>query len=152
MMNILGNNSIIEKIGTSLGWLIILSFFLFGVVRVGVGGALFLQAESFLALQPLQEVVHETQAFIDKRKSDQLVGFTTPVYFLYIFAMGLILLLGVLGVIKRQSYGFYCLFTYLIMHALLFINFQEINPKLTGLAAATAAWVVLYYVRKPTRR
>ncbi|MCW8108086.1 hypothetical protein OPS25_06225 [Alteromonas ponticola] len=151
MAHFRGLHSYITSLTHLVGWLIILYFVLFGIVRVGVGAALFLQSQTLIDLVPLQDALLETQSFINARLNEQLVVFTLPIYFLYIFLMGGILLTGAYGVIKRKPFGFYCLFLYLTMHAGLFLNFQEINPKLTGLAVAAAAWVVLYVVRKPVK-
>ena len=70
-------------------------------------------------------------------------------YFGYIFAMGVLLSTGAAGVIARRKWGYNTLGVYLAMHAALFINFQEINPKLIGLLLQVVMLFLLYYLIPP---
>jgi uncharacterized membrane protein len=63
--------------------------------------------------------------------------------------MGLLLAAGAAGVFCYKRWGFVLLGLYLAMHAALFVNYQEINPKLFVLALQGLMLVVLIYLRPP---
>lgn len=89
--------------------------------------------------------------FIVARAGYQLLPFSLEGYFLYIVAMGVLLSAGAAGIIARASWGFTTLGVYIAMHAALFVNFQEINPKLLGLFAQIVMLFALYRLRRPVK-
>lgn len=107
------------------------------------------QSLSMVGFNELADVVSETGQFIDARADRQLLPFSVPAYFSFIMAMGFMLAGGAIGVILRKRWGHILLGIYLAMHAALFVNFQEINPKLIGLAVTAAMLLALIYLRPP---
>jgi hypothetical protein len=61
--------------------------------------------------------------------------------------MGILLTTGAIGTIVRRKWGFILLWIYLANHAALFINYQEINPKIFVLALQVVLLFVLIYLR-----
>ena len=118
-------------------------------MRVGVGALLLAQTLEAINFPDLADAVAEVDVFIVARASYQLLPFSLEGYFLYIVAMGVLLSAGAAGIIACFSWGFTTLGVYIAMHAALFINFQEINPKLLGLFAQLVMLLVLYYPMPP---
>jgi hypothetical protein len=121
----------------------------YGLIRIGVGGALLAQSLAMVDFAELADAVSEVKLFIDARANEQLFPFSVPAYFAYIMAMGTALSAGATGAIARRRWGHALLGIYLAMHAALFVNFQEINPKLVGLVATAAMLFALVYLRPP---
>ena len=72
-------------------------------------------------------------------------------YFGYLLAMGVLLSARAGGVIARAQWGFKTLGVYMVMHAALFVNFQEINPKLLVLILQIIMLFTLYYLMPPVK-
>ena len=99
----------------------------------------------------LAEGVAEVKLFIDARANYQILPFSLNGYFGYILAMGVLLSAGAGGVIARAQWGFKTLGVYMVMHAALFVNFQEINPKLLVLILQIIMLFTLYYLMPPVK-
>jgi hypothetical protein len=121
----------------------------YGLVRIGVGGALLAQSLFIVDFTDLSDAVSEVTLFIDERVDEQIFPFSVPAYFAYIMAMGTLLVSGAAGAIARRRWGHILLGIYLAMHAALFVNFQEVNPKLISLVLAAAMLFLLVYLRPP---
>ena len=141
-----GNRDILKR---SLGIVIALLLLGYGLVRIGVGTLLLAQTLGAINFPDLADAVAEVDVFIVARASYQLLPFSLEGYFLYIIAMGVLLSAGAAGIVARFSWGFTTLGVYIAMHAALFINFQEINPKLLGLFAQIVMLLILYYLMPP---
>jgi len=139
-----GNRDILKR---SLGIVIALLLLGYGLVRIGVGALLLAQTSGAINFPDLADAVAEVDVFIVGRASYQLLPFSLEGYFLYIVVMGVLLSAGAARIIARFSWGFTTLGVYIAMHAALFINFQEINPKLLGLFAQIVMLLILYYLR-----
>jgi hypothetical protein len=111
-----------------------------------VGALLLAQTSGAINFPDLADAAAEVEVFIVARASYQLLPFSLEGYFLYIVAMGVLLSAGAAGIVARFSWGFTTLGVYIAMHAALFINFQEINPKLLGLFAQLVMLLILYYL------
>ncbi|TYP74393.1 hypothetical protein [Aquimarina intermedia] len=122
----------------------------YGIIRVGVGGALLAQTFEIVNISELNEATLEVKQFIDARASKQQVSLTPIEYFAYISMMGVLLTVGAIGIIARKKWGFILLWIYIASHAALFINFKEINPKIFVLLLQVILLVVLIYLR-PSR-
>lgn len=133
------------------GILITLIFLGYGIIRIGVGAALLLQETGILNLPELSEAVEEVRIFITGHHAQQLIPFSPASYFLYILIMGILLTAGAVGIIRRKNVGFTLLWIYLLSHGSLFINFQEINPKIFVLAGQLILLLLLYYLLPSTR-
>ena len=132
-----------------IGLLIVILLLGYGLIRIGVGGALLAQAFEVINFSDLTEATLEVKQFINTRASEQIIPFTLTGYFTYILVMGILLSIGAVGVIARRRWGFIVLWIYLALHAALFINFQEINPKIIVLALQVILLLVLIYLRPP---
>ena len=132
-----------------IGLIIAILLLGYGLVRIGVGALLMAQEFDLINFKALSEAVLEVEQFIDARAGDQIFSFSVSGYFGYILVMGLLLSTGAAGAIARNRWGYTLLGLYLAMHAALFVNFQEINPKIIGLVVQTAMLFVLYYMRPP---
>jgi len=130
-----------------IGLIISLLLLGYGLIRIGVGGALLGQTFEIINFSDLNEAIQEVEQFLNVRASQQIVPFTITGYFIYIFTMGILLAIGAVGTIARSRKGFILLWIYLGMHAALFINFQEINPKIIVLILQTILLMVLIYLR-----
>jgi len=132
-----------------LGILIAVLLLGYGLIGIGVGAFLLAQSLEVVNFPELAEGVADVKVFIGARASDQLLPFSLNGYFGYILVMGLMLSAGAAGVIARARWGYIILSLYLLMHAALFVNFQEINPKLIVLILQVAMVLLLYYLMPP---
>ncbi len=134
-----------------IGLLIAILLLGYGLIRIGVGGALLAQTLEIINFSDLTEAALEVKQFINIRASEQIIPFNLTGYFTYIIVMGLLLTIGAIGAITRKRFGYILLWIYLAMHAALFINFQEINPKIIVFALQVILLFVLIYLR-PLKR
>ena len=132
-----------------LGLLIIAALVGYGLVRVGVGAALLAQALALVDFPDLAAAVTEVAQFLGERAELALIPISVPTYFVYIMAMGALLVGGGVGTLLRRWWGHGLLAVYLLMHAALFVNYQEVNPKLVGLAVSIALAIGLAWLRPP---
>jgi hypothetical protein len=121
----------------------------YGLIRIGVGSLLFAQALELIQVTDFADALAEVKRFTEARADKELVAFSVPGYCVYIITMGLILTSGAVGVFRYKRWGFMLLGLYLLMHAALFVNYQEINPKLFVLALQALMLAVLLYLRPP---
>lgn len=119
----------------------------YGIVRIGVGGALLAQAFDIVSYFELAEATVKVKEFIEIRANKQLVPFSVTGYFAYIMIMGILLTTGAIGTIIRRKWGITLLWIYIACHAALFINYQEINPKIFVLALQIVLLLALIYLR-----
>lgn len=132
-----------------VGLAIVALLFGYGLIRIGVGSLLLAQSLDFIRVTDLADAIAEVKRFTEARADKELVSFSVSGYFVYIMVMGLLLAAGAAGVFCYQGWGFILLGLYLAMHAALFVNYQEINPKLFVLALQGLMLVVLIYLRPP---
>lgn len=132
-----------------IGLVLTALLFGYGLVRIGVGGVLLAQSLEVINFTDLADALSEMRVFLDARVSKELVHFSLPAYSAYIMAMGFLLASGAAGVYCYKRWGFILLGVYLAMHAALFVNYQEINPKLINLALQLVMLIALIYLRPP---
>lgn len=121
----------------------------YGLIRIGVGCLLLAQSFDLIMVTDFADAIAEVKRFTAERADRELVAFTVSGYFVYIMLMGLLLAAGAAGVFCYKRWGFVLLGIYLLMHAALFVNYQEINPKLFILALQSVMLAVLLYLRPP---
>ncbi len=138
-----------KNIKNIIGLLIAILLLGYGLIRIGVGGALLAQILEIVNFSDLAEATLEVKEFINIRASEQIIPFTLTGYFTYILVMGILLSTGAIGIIARRRWGFILLWIYISAHAALFLNFQEINPKLIVLALQIILLIVLTNLRPP---
>ena len=136
-----------KKMKNIMGLLIAILLIGYGLIRIGVGGALLAQTLEVVSFSDLAEATLEVKEFINARASEQIIPFTLTGYFTYILIMGILLSTGAIGVIARRRWGFILLWIYISAHAALFVNYQEINPKIIVLALQVILLLVLIYLR-----
>ncbi|MBJ7576263.1 hypothetical protein [Luteimonas sp. MC1828] len=120
----------------------------YGLIRLGVGGALLGQEIGLLEFHAFQEPINDIHGFLVKSSSKQIIPFSVAGYVSYIALMGVVLAVGALGSLRNQLYGLKWIGAFLAMYALLFVNFQTINPKAIHLAVCAVLFSVLLWVRK----
>lgn len=135
------------------GMLLCLILLGYGLVRIGVGGSLLAQELAWIHFPDLADALAEMKVFFEARVGQQLLPFHMAVYNSYILGMGLVLTAGAIGVLYYRRWGFLLLGVYLMMHAALFVNFQEfsLNKKLLGLVLQCLILVALVYLRAPRK-
>lgn len=131
---------------------ICLAFLVYGALRIGVSSLLLLQAAGSLSLPDLQEGLLEVYHFMAMIKEQALIPFTSITYLIYLWLMGLLLVTGAIGCTIRKPFGLYALYSFLIMYAGLFINFQTINPKVIHLLACAILVVAYKWLIKANSR
>ncbi|WP_127024926.1 hypothetical protein [Rheinheimera mangrovi] len=132
-----------------LGLVIIAVLFGYGLIRIGVGGLLLAQSLDLIHVTDLADAIAEVKRFTEARADKELMSFSVSGYSVYIMVMGFLLAAGAAGVFRYKRWGFIVLGLYLAMHAALFVNYQEVNPKLFTLALQGLMLVVLIYLRPP---
>lgn len=133
----------------TIGIIILLVLLGYGIIRIGVGIALSAQASEIVNFPELAEAVEEVNVFIGERASKQVIPFSATGYFAYILSMGILLSAGAIFVFLRKNTGFVILWIYVALHAALFINYLEINPKLFVLALQVILVFTLRRLRPP---
>ena len=132
----------------AVGVLLCLAFLAFGLIRMGVSVALGMQELGYLDVAEFSEPITDIERFLEDKRESQVIEFGTLSYLGYIFAMGLCLTLGSIGVFARRSWGLALIGTYLLLHAGLFLNFQTINRKLVGFGVTVVMFLVLAWARR----
>ncbi len=134
---------------SKFGLLIIIVLLGYGIIRVGVGSALLAQSLEIINYVELAKASVEVSEFITTRADQQLIPFSKIGYFAYILIMGILLSLGAIYTLLKKRIGFIILWIYIGLHAALFINFLEINPKIIVLFLQIVLLLVLRYLRPP---
>ena len=88
-----------------LGLLIAILLLGYGIIRIGVGGALLAQAFEIVNFPDLADASLKVEEFMNIRVSKQIIPFTIVGYFTYILVMGLLLSVGAIGTMVRKSWG-----------------------------------------------
>lgn len=128
--------------------LISLMFLGYGLIRIGVGSALLGQEMGVVDLPPLREPIDDIAGFLARSGDQQIVPVSVAGYVGYITLMGLVLVTGAIGSLRGQKYGLTLIAAFLVMYALLFVNFQTINPKAIHLAVCAVLFGALLWMRK----
>lgn len=120
-----------------------LAFLVYGGIRLGVSSLLLLQTLDFLAIPNLQEGVDEVVKFLVKVREQALFPLSALGYIIYLWVMGLFLVIGAIGCLKRKQFAQTSISAFLVLYVALFINFQTINPKVFHLIVC-ALLLLLY--------
>lgn len=137
------------RAGRILAVLLCIGFGLFGLIRIGVGSALLAQQLGYIEIADLMSAVNDTREFLAQGSERAIIPLSVAAYFGYIIAMGVMLLTGAIGMVRRQRTGFVLFAIYLAMHGALFVNFLTINPKIFYLAGGIAVLAFTWVVRGP---
>ncbi|MTI41149.1 hypothetical protein [Fulvivirga lutimaris] len=132
---------------SKIGILITIGLLGYGIIRIGVGSALLAQTIHLVNYTELNEATMEVKQFLEERAGKQIVPFTEVTYFAFIVFMGILLTSGAVGALLRKNWGFVVLWIYISTHAALFINYQEINPKIIILVLQVILLIGLKYLR-----
>ena len=123
-------------------------FFLgFGLVRMGIGAAMFGYELGWWTLGgEFAEVLPEARDFLAKHASQAIFPWSVSFYFALIFVMGVVLSAGAWSYLRgARGKGLALIAVYLALHGGMFLNYQLINPKIWLWAGTVAAWVYLYW-------
>ena len=126
---------------------ICIAFLGFGLIRTGVGSAVLAQDLGAIQVDAITEPLIETTEFLAEASSKGFYKFSTRTYLMYIIAMGVVLVVGAIGALRRTSWGYGAITLYLGMHAALFINYQTINPKIAFLGLGIALLLALIWAQ-----
>ncbi len=135
------------SVKAGIGWLVAAAFLAYGMIRLVVGGLLIAQAVGALDFAEFRTILGEVETFIGARTERQWIAFSPAGYFAYIATMGAVLTAGAIGAFRRRRWGHALIALYLVLHAALFVNFQEINPKLINLGVTIVMLLVLVWAR-----
>lgn len=131
--------------------LISLALLIYGLIRVGVGSLLFGQETGLLDFQAFHGPVKDIGEFLAKSADKQLVPVSVAGYVSYIALMGVVLSIGAARSLRDKSLGLTLIGVFLALYALLFVNFQTINPKAMHLAVCTVLFGVLLWLKRAQR-
>lgn len=136
-----------EKARLILTYAIGLVFLAGGGIRLGVSTLLIMQSQGVLSFADLQAGLNEVSQFMAKTGPQALVPFTDFHYLVYLWLMGATLFVGAIGCLIRKPFGLPCLYAFLTLWVMLFVNFQTINPKILhlmffGLLTLVFRWLV----------
>lgn len=134
-----------------IGILISLALLIYGLIRIGVGSLLLGQEIGLLDFQAFHEPIKDIGAFIARSTDKQIIPVSVAGYVSYIALMGLVLSIGAIRALRNQSFGLPFIAVFLAMYALLFVNFQTINPKAIHLAVCTILFGILLWLERAQR-
>ncbi len=119
----------------------------YGLIRLGVGSVLLGQSIGLIDFQVFHAPLDEIGIFIAKASAKQIIPLSVSGYVGYIALMGLVLSIGALRSLKNLHHGLSLIGTFLVMYALLFVNFQTINPKAIHLGVCVILFGVLLWLK-----
>jgi hypothetical protein len=128
--------------------LISLALLGYGLIRVGVGSLLLGQEIGLLDFQAFHDPIKDIGNFLTKSTDKQIIPVSVAGYVSYIALMGVVLSIGGIRSLREQSLGLSFIGAFLVMYAMLFVNFQTINPKAIHLAVCTVLFGVLLWLRR----
>jgi hypothetical protein len=134
-----------------IGVLISLALLIYGLIRVGVGSLLLGQEIGLFDFQAFHDPINDIGVFLAKSTDRQIVPVSVAGYVSYIALMGLVLSIGAIRSLRNQSFGLPFIGGFLAMYALLFVNFQTINPKVIHLAVCTILFGTLHWLKGTQR-
>lgn len=120
-----------------------LLFFGYGLVRVGVGSLLLGQTIGLIDFPVFHQPLTDIGNFLAKSVDKQIIPFSVAGYVSYIALMGLVLLIGAVRTLKNLALGLTFIAVFIVMYALLFLNFQTINPKIIHLVVCMILFGIL---------
>ena len=124
----------------------------YGLIRLGVGSVLLGQELGILDFAVFQAPIDEIGMFIARSSERQIIPLSVSAYVGYIALMGLVLSIGALGVLRKLPFGLFLIGAFIVMYALLFVNFQTINPKAIHLGVCAILFGVLLWLKAARRR
>jgi hypothetical protein len=128
--------------------IISIAFLGYGLIRIGVGSALLGQEIGLLDVLAFREPIDDIAGFLAKSSDKQIILVSVAGYVGYIALMGLVLSVGAIGSLRNQKHGMTLIGAFIAMYALLFVNFQTINPKALHLAVCTVLFCVLLWTKR----
>ena len=123
-------------------------FLAYGLIRLGVGTVLLGQELGVIDIEAFQEPIQEIGDFLDKKNRISLIPFSVAGYVGIIALMGITLTIGAIRTLKNKPYSLIFIAIFLAIYALLFINFQTINPKIIHLMISFILFVLLNWLKR----
>lgn len=112
---------------------------------------MFGQEVGLLDVQAFHEPAADIERFLDKSADRQMTPVSAAGYMGYIAPMGLVMAIGAVRPLRNQSLGLPLIGAFIAMYALLFANFQTINPKAIHLAVCLVLFGVLLWLKRAQR-
>jgi hypothetical protein len=119
----------------------------YGLIRLGVGSVLLGQELGLIDFEALRDPVDDIGTFLAKANDRQIVPVSVAGYVSYIALMGVVLVVGAFRSLRNLSFGLSFIGAFLAMYALLFVNFQTINPKAIHLAVCAVLFGALLWLK-----
>jgi hypothetical protein len=123
----------------------------YGLLRLGVGSVLLAQVLGAVDVPGLGAAVEEIAGFLERAGPTSWIATSVAGYVSYIAAMGIVLATGAVGALNDRRFGLPMIGAFLLMYALLFVNFQTINPKVIHLLVCAALFLALVWLRRGMR-
>lgn len=120
----------------------------YGVLRLGVGSVLFAQVVGWIDVPALGAAVEEIARFLERAGPASWVTASVAGYVAYIAVMGIVLASGAVGALGNRRFGPPLIGVFLLLYALLFVNFQTINPKIMHLLACAAMFFAMVWLKR----
>ena len=120
----------------------------YGLIRLGVGSVLLGQEIGLIDFEVFHAPVGDIGKFIEKSEGSQIIPVSVAGYVGYIALMGLVLSIGALRVLRNLPFGLALIGAFIVMYALLFVNFQTINPKAIHLGVCAVLFGALLWLKR----
>lgn len=133
--------------------LICIAAIVFGILRMGIGAAMYGMEAGWWSLGgEFAEVLPEARDFLAEHAGQAIFAWSVSFYFGLIVVMGAALALGgALYLRGRRQAGLALMALYLAIHGGMFLNYQLINPKIWLFAATVALWLFLWWRSRVAR-
>ncbi len=131
----------------SIAIIISLVFLGYGLIRIGVGSALLGQETGVIDVEAFRDPIHDVGKFLAKSQDKQIIPLSVAEYVAYIALMGFVLSIGAIRTLNNLKNGFAFIGAFIAMYALLFINFQTINPKAIHLGICMLLFGALIWLK-----
>lgn len=124
----------------------------YGLIRLGVGSVLLGQEIGLFDFSVFHAPLMDIGKFMEKSNESQILLVSVAGYVGYIALMGLVLSIGAWRALRNLPFGLALIGAFLVMYALLFVNFQTINPKALHLAVCVVLFSVLVWLKGARNR
>lgn len=127
---------------------ITLLFLAYGLLRLFGGMAIVAQATGLIDVPDLREALSDVDSFMEDKRDQALIPFSSIGYLAYLIVMAFALTSGTIATLWRKAFGPPLIGTFVALWAMLFVNFQTINPKVYHLAVFTILFGILWWLER----
>ena len=126
-------------------------FLVYGGLRIGVSSLMIAQVQGYVSFEGMQSAIDDVHKFVDEKQGQALMPFSAVGYLGYIGLMGSMLVIGAIGIFRKRPFGKQFIGGFLALYALLFINFQVINPKIFHMLVCALLLGLVFWLEKDTQ-